>query len=570
MTLPRSLVTRPKPFGWLICLGALGCSHPLPSTPTPAPDPGITVTTRWLDPDEKKLSSLGLGQPHILATDALSTGDRMTLRLRTRPFHCSLILARGHENIKGLDLFVFGEDGAVMASDTLGDPTPTLLVCPTRSLPLFVVGRVTEGAGLVVVGAEPIPFEFRQLTELRFGLNREGRRPPPSGESETLRSRLALRQRELDGRFQLERVEQVPLDAREPTWLSLSVPGETCLDLFAVPSPSLFGLQAQLFDRQGVPKGSLRFSSDAEGSLVCAQKSSSLSLALRPHAGRGELTLFISRSPWHPRGSSRVFRLDLDGSERPPPRLPSDAPNSSRLFEDFRVPGEFAQTRLRPNSGCTMLEALLSEEGQGIAMRLTSTNAMPIDEVRGAHSATLVTCLAESTLLETEVTERAGTLLLWQKDLELTNPVIGTHPRAFARLLSRLLHEPSASPNQLAQEIEPIMPSTAQQPARPRHFDVPSGSCLDLALSREDGEGWVKVAVTQSSSPKQPSMLSGVGQVQGRVCHAPGAAESTDTMDVSVLVEPPTNTVLLFARITALAADTSHEPTPNAAPVAHP
>jgi len=212
----------------------------------------------------------------------------------------------------------------------------------------------------------------------------------------------------------------------------------------------------------------------------------------------------------------------------------------------------------------------LSAEARGLALRLLTPQGQPVDEMTGGTSAALVACHAEPLLLETELTERAGTLELQKEDLGLTTRVARTHPRALARLLTRLLDEPGISPREVARQIEPVTPSTDRQPESERSFEVPAGGCLDLSVSREDGQGWVGATVTQASAPERPTRWSGVGQLRGRSCqpYLPDAA--AQVFRVSLFAEPPTPTVLLLARVTAAAGHTSPEPAPHATPAVRP
>src|SRR5262249_40397861 len=88
------------------------------------------LATRWLTTDAEPAKAQGAGPAIVLATGAGAPGDTIGGRVAVGTADCSLFLARGSRSIEDLDLFVYGDDGTLLAGDETGNQTASTLVCP--------------------------------------------------------------------------------------------------------------------------------------------------------------------------------------------------------------------------------------------------------------------------------------------------------------------------------------------------------------------------------------------------------------------------------------------------------
>ncbi len=70
------------------------------------------------------------GDAEVLAVEAGVAGDRVAALLEVPEAECAILIARGTRSVDDVDLFAYGEDGAVLGSDEASDKAPALLVCP--------------------------------------------------------------------------------------------------------------------------------------------------------------------------------------------------------------------------------------------------------------------------------------------------------------------------------------------------------------------------------------------------------------------------------------------------------
>ena len=91
------------------------------------------------------------GDAQVLAVEAGVAGDRVSALLEVPESDCAILIARGTRSVDDVDLFAYGEDGAVLGSDEASDKAPALLVCPPHPRRIYVSARVAAGHGMVAI-----------------------------------------------------------------------------------------------------------------------------------------------------------------------------------------------------------------------------------------------------------------------------------------------------------------------------------------------------------------------------------------------------------------------------------
>jgi hypothetical protein len=279
----------------------LGCAPKKPGASSLAPPrfgrvEGLPDTRGWLKPTPG-------GQAEVVAVEGGVVGDRVTSLLEVPEGDCAIAIARATQTVDDLDLFAYGEDGAVLGSDEGADKTPALLVCPPHPRRVLLMARIAAGFGFVAIGAQRVSVKDAPQTAALYGVHYlpgeiAKRLTVWPGLDETIEAH----RRRIGGRWIDVRRVQVPLDARTPTRISASVDADHCLDALVVPSDEVNSLDAVLTGEDGKILGRAESWGRERSLVVCSPIPASVTLELRPRAGIGVAVAMFSRS--------------TDGSER--------------------------------------------------------------------------------------------------------------------------------------------------------------------------------------------------------------------------------------------------------------
>ncbi|HEV8549713.1 MAG TPA: hypothetical protein VGQ57_11810, partial [Polyangiaceae bacterium] len=161
-------MTSPRLFACLLSAALAACGGS--TTPQPAPAParfgkleGRPATKAWLPPTPG-------GQAVVLAVEGGVAGDRVSSLLEVPEGQCTIAIARATPSVDDVDLFAYGEDGAVLGSDEGSDKSPALLVCPPHPRRILLVARIAAGHGLVALGAEPVNVRDAERAANAYGV----------------------------------------------------------------------------------------------------------------------------------------------------------------------------------------------------------------------------------------------------------------------------------------------------------------------------------------------------------------------------------------------------------------
>ncbi|HEY3495855.1 MAG TPA: hypothetical protein VGK73_14255, partial [Polyangiaceae bacterium] len=265
---------------------ALGCAGP----PSPASNSaaqrfgkveGKADARAWLDKQAG-------GDAEVLVVEGGVAGDRVSSLLEVPEGDCAIAIARATPSVDDVDLFAYGEDGAMLGSDEASDRSPALLICPPHPRRIMLLARIAAGHGLVAIGAQRVGLKDAERAAAAYGVRY---RPGEIARRMTvwpgLDERLEQHRRSVGGSWVDVRRVAVPLDARTPTRVSASVEAERCLDVLIAPSDEVAALDVVVLDEEGRILGRTENAGRDRAVVVCSPAPASITLELRPHAGIG-------------------------------------------------------------------------------------------------------------------------------------------------------------------------------------------------------------------------------------------------------------------------------------------
>lgn len=202
--------------------------------------------------DLRAARALGAAAPSLSLTGTGISGDSLGAFVDVADGRCALVLGRGTRGVQDVDVFVFDDDGTVLASDEAPTKDASLLICPPQAARVFASARLAAGFGLFGLTLQAVaPERAAQLTR-RFGAS-SGRASEVSELASTwpgLDERLAEHRRRVGGRWETLRKVALPLDPRAYVNISASVEPHTCLDLYITPSDDVAHLELRGARRQ--------------------------------------------------------------------------------------------------------------------------------------------------------------------------------------------------------------------------------------------------------------------------------------------------------------------------------
>lgn len=517
----------------LTALLALSCS---PSTSGPQPNvpdaPFAQVDDpdgkQFLNPDAKRAEASGAGKVIILAVEAAAPGDRVTGTLQVPASSCVLLMSRVGPNINDVDLFAYADDGTVLGSDERPDKTPTLLVCPPHPKRVYVVARVAAGHGLVAVGGQLVDPKVAQKVD--GSLKEPAKRKKAGGLPQwmELDSKLAERRRSLGSTWSDVRRVAVPLDPRTPTVVSARIEAGRCLDFLVVPADEVSHLQVQLKDPSGRIIGRGQGNGRDRELVVCSPERATLTLEVRPHAGRGLGAILISRSAAGAAADLARSVLRHDVAPLVPLETLVQQHAKTLTATDLKKPSTVLKGQLRigrreskqvkVEAGCQRLDVLSGTPVRGVRAWLWDDGGHLQARGHGGPVATLFRCGPAAKLrLDVEADARGGPFAV-----ELR----GARDGKFGELVS----QPLAASRLLASLSERGLLRKLGKPGKPRVYAlrpekqavtemvIPRGRCVDASLAIGAGGRGVELRLLDARSNEELARGHGNSVAFGRAC----------------------------------------------------
>ncbi len=315
------------------------------------------------------------------------------------------------------------------------------------------------------------------------------------------------------------------MDSRVATHISVTVPGQRCLDALALASEEVARLELLAEDENGRIFARGRQKGPNRSLLFCAgEQDQELRLVIRPHAGRGLAVLAVSTT------RSRQDRLDLnpaipveylstgDAAKSDPPLPP---PRTVKRLS-LRV-GELSSWEMRLN-GCSRLDLIPDAALVGYAARVWKGDGSLLSATRGKWEGPMFACAKGSVRIEAEATRRGGTLLMEVRETAQVPGALLGLPLAASRLLARMQ---VAGVIRFADGVSMIEQVSLQESKlHASEFIVPRGRCLQVFVAKDQGGFGVEARMLEQDSGLDLAFARGGTGLQLSACAPAGTPVS--------------------------------------------
>lgn len=503
----------------LLC-AAVAC-RPSPPRPVRAlAGPEVAEAVELLMGDDVRAAlELGADEPALALTGTGISGDSLGAFVDIAEGSCGLLLGRGTRGVQDVDLFVFSDDGTVLASDEAPTKDATLLVCPAHGARVFASTRLAAGVGLFGLTLQVITVERAVALGDRFGVS-----PGRSSEVSELGSswpgldeRLAEHRRRVGGRWETVRKVALPLDPRAYVNVSASVEAGTCLDLFVTPSDDVAHLELEVLDGSGRWLGSGEARGMDRNLMVCSAERREIAIRSRPHAGRGLAALVVSStsSAEAGRGTAR-YDIRPEGDLRA--RRAAHGARLARLGYGARSTllreGTLSTERrtsvpLALAPGCSRVDVLTAAPLRSLRAWLWDGRGRLLADDVGGVDATLFACGARTDArLDLDTASRGGAFAIEVRHTAKAPSAAAEHPLAMGRLLRLLDARRRIAAFDRLPEVQVARVSESEL-ARVSLL-VPAGRCLEVSAALDRGASGLELRLFDvTSSSEEASATDG-------------------------------------------------------------
>lgn len=537
-----------------LALALVACGHTPPPPAHVAPARFGKVEGRpdakaWLPPSSGS-------QTEVLAVEGGVAGDRITSLLEVPEGDCAIAIARATPSVDDVDLFAYGEDGAVLGSDESSDKAPALLVCPPHPRRILIMARIAAGHGLVAIGAERVAVRNAERAASAYGVRYH---PGEIAKRMTLwpglDEKLEQHRQRIGGRWIDLRRVAVPLDARTPTRVSASIEAERCLDVLVAPSDEVTAVDAVLLGEDGTVLGRAQTEGRDRSLIVCSPTPASVSLELRPHLGIGVAVLMLSRSDEGSEADIDADTLRLDvfafgtvaeerkRHEREQAALGYAAP---RVAASGSLPlGRRLSYPLELPDGCVRLDWVSGAPLRSVEAWLYAPDGALWAAEHGKNPQLFRCGPKSSARLDVGSLSRPGPFALELYSEPGTPKVLEKYPLAASRLLARMTAQGLiATARQVGAVYEAQLTSTAL--AR-QALTLPFGRCLDVTLAVGAGAASVELRLVRSDGTEL-GIARGQSATSVHVCAVDGTSGTAPEVVAEMRVLAGAATGLLTAR----------------------
>jgi hypothetical protein len=499
----------------VVALATVGssCQKPPARAGLGITEPGLEEAIELLmGADVRAARALGADDPALAQVGTGISGDSLGGFADIPEGRCALLLGRGTRGVQDVDVFVFDDDGTVLASDEAPTQNANLVVCPSKAARVFASTRLAAGFGMFGITLMTIGPE--QAAELggRFGLATS--RPSEVSELSSswpgLDERLSEHRRRLGGPWETLRKVALPLDPRAYVNVSAVVEQDSCLDVFVTPSDDVAHLELEVLDASGRWIGSGEARGTERNLMVCSSEPRDIAIRCRPHAGRGLSALVISSAN----------RSQVDGSSARFDLRPDAALGALRQLSEKRLAGRgygrpslvregTLQTERRTSiplalsAGCSRVDVLTAAPLRSLRTWLWDARGQLLAEDLGGIDATLYACgPSTNARLDLDTSSRGGGFSVEVRHSGAV-PAGAQNALALGRLL-RLLDARGRIPS-LAQLPEVHSVRVSGSELGRFSLVVAAGRCIEVSAALDRGASGLEVRLLDvTSSTDEP------------------------------------------------------------------
>ena len=508
----------------ILGVAAAGCAHRgVPPEAGTAPVAfgrvaGKLNPQRWFRPERES---------EIVAVEAGVAGDRVASLVDLPGDSCAVFIGRATDTVEDLDLFAYGEDGAVLGMDEGPDKTPAVLVCPPHPSRVYVAARIAAGHGLVALGVERMPpAEAERAANQYHARHRSEEGDARLASWPGLAERIATHRDRLGGKWTDVRRVAVPLDARIPTRISATVEENRCLHALILPGEELSRIELSALDDNGHILGRAAALGHDRSLVVCSPLSRVVSFEIRPQGGRGVAVLVLSQSEAGSAdaidGALRVDRyasgtLD-EAREKTRTHLDGLGYLKAKVLKTGSLaPGRLDSAAFALPKGCSRLDILAGAPVRDLSARLWAADDTLLAESEESSAPVLFACSPGGQVrLDTESLARPGPYSVELRVEPESAPPLTGAPLAASRLLAHLLDHGLIRSGSQAGKV-------TRHELSPEHLDserflVPLGRCVELTLALGAGSTGAEVRLVDEATGEELALGRGTNATSARAC----------------------------------------------------
>jgi hypothetical protein len=445
---------------------------------------------------------LGAGPPSLVASRQAIDNEWVGGFVNVPRDDCMLAYARGAPSIDDVDIAVYSEEGTSLAVDEGRDVHPTVLVCSPHPDRVYVAAHVVEGEGLVAVGAQLVAKDRAVIMARTFGARGTfGEEPRPADAWPGLDDAVRTHRAELGGQWDEFKRIALPVDARVPTFVSMTMVADECVDAIVVPDDDVALLDVEAMDGEGRVVARAAEGSGARILTICSPVGMDGTVSVRPHVGRGLAAVVLARAngdvvkdlsarpqvAWivTPRAleaarTARNALLAKRGYAAPV----ANATGTLALGRRIAVPLEWKSSA----APCARVDVVAGAPLALVFGRIWSEAGALLASGEASSSLALFACARGPARLELETRGRPGPFAVALRPERWTDPVFLAHPLAASRMLARAAVGPDMLLDGKDVSVRAIDLGSAQ--ALSFAESVPAGTCLRVIVGAEgDGSG---------------------------------------------------------------------------------
>jgi hypothetical protein len=326
------------------------------------------------------------------------------------------------------------------------------------------------------------------------------------------------------------------VDARLPTYVSLPIEADQCVDVVVVPDNDVAMLDVEAFDGEGRVMARAREGMGERTLTICSPISLPRgTLAVRPHVGRGLSAVVLSRA------HSDVAR---DLAARPDVAWtagsqPLDAARSARnaLLAKSGYPAPISTTSgtlvlgrrvslpldIKPLAGaCARIDVVAGAPLALVDARVWDDAGSMLASAESSSSVTLFACARGGARLELETRGRPGPFAVTIRPERWHDAVFAAHPLAASRMLSRA----AAGPDMLFDGKETTAREVVLDATKLVGWTEPvaAGRCVRVCIGAEGSGAGIELRAFDPAEGSEVDRSEASHAASVRACAPAGAA----------------------------------------------
>jgi len=538
----------PRSAFLLLVVASGGCglfSHPArptasakPTLPAPHVAAGDLDARSLLGELPARASRLGAGAPSLVTSGEAIENEWVGGFVEVPREDCLLGYARASSSVEDVDVAVYSEEGTQLAVDEGRDVHPTVLLCAPHPQRVYVAAHVVEGEGLVAVGAQLVPEERALIVGRALGARgalAEGPRPADAwpGLDEAVRAhRLAL-----GGRWEEFKRVALPVDSRMPTYVSLPIEADQCVDAIIVPDDQVALLDIEALDGAGRVVARAREGMGARTLTLCSPGAMPGSLSVRPHVGRGLAAIVLARA----RGEiarDLSIRPDIDWAAATQPIDKAKAARDALLAKSgyaaavTTTTGKLALGRRvsvplelkAVGAPCARIDVIGGAPLALVDARVWDDSGALLADGEASSALALFACGRGAARLDLETRGRPGPFAVTLRPERWRDPAFAAHPLAASRMLARA----AAGPQMLLDGKHATVRSLSLDPSHLESWteDVVAAHCVRVTVGAQGDGAGVELRAFDPNDGTELDRSEAEQAASVRVCAPQDAARS--------------------------------------------